>query len=138
MIFARRVYLVAASYGVVALAPLYFMEGRIGRDDPPPITHPEHFYGFVGLALVWQLVFFMIARDPVRFRPLMPAAVLEKLSFGVPVVVLYVRGRVSSAVLPFGIIDLVLAVLFVCAYRATPAEAPGSRHETETPRGPGA
>jgi hypothetical protein len=29
---------------------MYFMEGRIGRDTPPPITHPENFYGF-GIAV---------------------------------------------------------------------------------------
>lgn len=47
MTFARRVFFIAAVYGVIVLVPQYFMEARSGRDFPPPITHPEHFYGFV-------------------------------------------------------------------------------------------
>ena len=39
--FASRVFRIAAIYGLIVLLPQYFMEGRIGRDTPPPITHPE-------------------------------------------------------------------------------------------------
>jgi hypothetical protein len=49
--FARVVFLVAGIYGILVLLPQYFLEERIGIDSPPPITHPEHFYGFVGVAL---------------------------------------------------------------------------------------
>jgi hypothetical protein len=41
MTFAKRVFLIAGVYGVLVLAPQYFLEARIGRDFPPPITHPE-------------------------------------------------------------------------------------------------
>lgn len=121
MTFARRVFLVAAVYGVLVLAPQYFLEGWIGRSDPPPISHPEHFYGFVGVALAWQALFLVIARDPVRFRLAMLPAVLEKLAFGAPALVLYLQGRLAAQVLGAGLIDLVLAVLFLTAYRLTPA-----------------
>ncbi len=126
MTFARRTYRVAAIYGILALAPMYLLEERIGRDQPPPITHPEHFYGFVGVALAWQIAFLVIARDPVRFRPLMPVTIVEKLAFGIPVLVLFAQGRLAAAVLPFALIDLTLAVLFAAAYRATPASAAGT------------
>ncbi len=116
--FPRRVFLLAGIYGIIALLPQYFLEERIGIEMPPPITHPEHFYGFVGVALAWQLAFLLIARDPVRFRPLMPVAVLEKLSFGVAAVVLYTQGRVAGSVLSFGLIDLLLAALFTAAFIA--------------------
>jgi len=46
--FARRVYTVAGIYGLIVMLPQYFLEDRIGRDTPPPITHPEHFYGSSG------------------------------------------------------------------------------------------
>jgi len=65
---ARIVFRVAGVYGFLALLPQYFMEQQIGRDYPPPITHPETFYGFIGIALAWQAAFLVIARDPVRFR----------------------------------------------------------------------
>jgi len=58
-IFATRVYLIAAIYGFLVLVPQYFLEASL----VPPTTHPEQFYGFVGLALVWQFVFVMISRD---------------------------------------------------------------------------
>lgn len=118
--FARRVFLIAAVYGVLVLAPQYFMEARIGRDFPPPITHPEHFYGFIGVALAWQVLFVVIARDPVRYRAVMPVAVLEKLGFGIAAVVLFAQGRLHAAVLGAGVIDLVLAALFLAAFRLTP------------------
>jgi len=62
----------------LALTPLYFMFDLIGRNDPPPITHPGFFYGFVGIGLAWQVAFIIIATDPVRFRPLMIPCILEK------------------------------------------------------------
>lgn len=117
--FARRAFTAAAIYGILVLAPQYFLEGRIGRDYPPPITHPEHFYGFIGLALVWQFVFLLIASDPIRYRPVMLVAVLEKLVFGIPAVVLYVQGRLAGVVLAAGVMDLILGTLFVLSYRAT-------------------
>ena len=120
--FARRVFLLAGIYGIVALLPQYFLEERIGVELPPPITHPEHFYGFVGVALAWQLAFLLIARDPVRFRPLMPVTVLEKLAFGLAAVVLYTQGRVAGSVLSFGLLDLLLASLFTAAFVATARE----------------
>ena len=117
--FARRVFLLAGVIGLLTLAPQYFMEGRVGRDFPPPITHPEYFYGFVGVGLVWQILFLIISTDPQRLRPAMIAAVLEKLSFGVPVIVLYLQGRLPATILGFGLFDLFLGVLFVISYRVT-------------------
>jgi hypothetical protein len=64
--FARRVFTLAGLYGVLVLVPQYFMEDQVGRDFPPPITHPENYYGFIGVALAWQVLFFILARDPVR------------------------------------------------------------------------
>jgi hypothetical protein len=119
--FARRVYTIAGIYGLVVMFPQYFLEDRIGRNTPPPITHPEYFYGFIGIVLVWQIAFLVIARDPARFRPLMPVTVLEKLAFAVPVALLCAQGRVAPATLLFGGIDLVLGALFFVSYRRTAA-----------------
>ena len=122
MTFARRVFFWAAIYGFVVLFPQYFLLERNGRDFPPAITHPEYYYGFVGLALVWQAVFLLISRDPVRYRPLMPLAVLEKAVFGIPAVVLYLQHELPLAMLGAGLIDLTLGTLFLAAYLKT-AEA---------------
>jgi purine-cytosine permease-like protein len=123
-IFARRVFLGAGIYGLVVLLPQYFLEDRIGRDYPPPITHPEHFYGFVGLALVWQLAFLLIASDVIRYRPLMPIAVAEKAAFAVPTFLLFASGRVAAATTAVAGIDALLGIFFLAAYLATRPEAP--------------
>ena len=117
--FARRVFLWAAIYGIAVLAPQVFLESRINRDFPPAITHPEHFYGFVGTALVFQLVFLLISRDVIRYRPLMLVGVLEKIAFGGPAIVLFAQGRLAGIVFFFGLVDLALGVAFLLAYRAT-------------------
>lgn len=119
MKFARIVFNVAGVYGLLVLVPQYFMEERIGRDFPPPINHPEHFYGFVGVALAWQLLFFLIARDPVRLRPAMGPAIVEKLAFGIAAIVLYTQGRIPPLLLVAGVLDLTFAALFFAAWRAT-------------------
>jgi len=115
--FARRVFLVAGLYGIVVLAPQYFVELGL----PALIDRPEHFYGFIGVALAWQAILLIVASDVVRYRPLMLAAVLEKVSFGAAVAVLYAAGRVSSGVLLAGTLDLILGALFVAAFTATPS-----------------
>jgi hypothetical protein len=122
MKFARWVFAIAGVYGVISVAPLYFMEQAIGRQDPPLITHPMFFYGFVGVTLAWQLFFLAIAREPVRLRPAIPFAVLEKLSFGVGAMVLYRQGRLDHGDLYFGGIDLALAVLFILCWFRLPSE----------------
>ncbi len=40
MKFAKITFRIAAIWGVLVLTPLYFMFDLIGRNDPPPITHP--------------------------------------------------------------------------------------------------
>lgn len=129
MSFARRVFLIAAGYGILVLLPQYFMEAKVGRDCPPPITHPEHFYGFIGVALAWQVLFVVIARDPVRYRLAMLPAALEKVSFSGAALALFVQGRLNAVVLVAGCLDLVFAALFLSAFRLTPkSEAPKAEH----------
>jgi hypothetical protein len=119
MKFAKIVFWIAAIWGVIVLTPLYFMFDLIGRNDPPPITHPGFFYGFAGAVLAWQVAFFFIARDPERHRPLMIPSVLEKLSYSVAVVVLVLQERMHSSDLVFAGTDLLLGFLFVLAYLKT-------------------
>ena len=116
MRFARIVFRIAGVYGFLVLLPQYFMEEQIGKDYPPPITHPEHFYGFIGVALVWQAAYLLIAQDPVRFRPFMVLAVLAKASFGGALLVLFFQNRLPGLVLAFGSVDLLLGALFFVAW----------------------
>lgn len=103
----------AAVYGLVALLPQYFL--------PQPAGAALVAYGFIGTASAFQLVFWIVGGDPVRFRPLMLAGVAEKLAFGVPAVLLFASGATPGAVLLFGAIDLALGLGFLLAWRATPS-----------------
>jgi len=120
MKFAKIVFRVAGIWGLFVLSPLYFMFDLISRNDPPPITHPGFFYGFVGVALAWQIAFIFIATDPVRYRPLMIPCVLEKVSWGAAVIVLVLQQRMHKSDLIFVGTDLFLGLLFVIAYIKTP------------------
>ena len=119
MKFAKRVYLVAGVYGLLALLPQYFLEAKIGRDTPPPITHPEFFYGFVGVAVAWQIAFLIISTDPARYRPLMLATIVEKATFGIATVILFALGRVDPLMTAAAVVDLVLGTLFAISYAKT-------------------
>jgi hypothetical protein len=123
MKFAKTVFRVAAIWGVLVITPLYFMFDLIGRQDPPPITHPAFFYGFVGLALAWQIAFFFIASDPIRYRPLMIPSMFEKFSYAAAVIILVRQSRTSRSDLAFAGTDLLLGVFFVIAYLKTPTRA---------------
>jgi hypothetical protein len=79
--FARWTFRLAAIDGLIVLLPFYGLERRIGEDTPPPITHPEYFYDFVGAAISANLLYGLISFDPLRYRPAMPIAVLSKFSF---------------------------------------------------------
>lgn len=119
MKFAKALFLVAGIYGLLALVPQYFLEEKNGRDFPPAITHPEYYYGFVGVAIAWQIVFLILSRDPVRYRPIMLAAVVEKASYGIATIILYLQGRTVTVILGTGIIDLAFGALFLLAYVKT-------------------
>jgi len=117
MKFAKWVYLVAGIYGLIVLAPQYFLESRNGMDYPPAINHPEYYYGFIGVAIAWQIGFLIISRDPKRYRPMMIAAVIEKYSYCIAVSILFWQGRIASMILITGLIDIVLGTLFAISYK---------------------
>lgn len=122
MRFAKTVFLVAGIYGLIVVAPQYFLEAKTGRDFPPPITHPEFYYGFIGVTIAWQVLFLLLSTNPTRYRPLMIPAVLEKATFCIAVAVLFLQDRVATVMLALATIDLVFGILFIAAYVKTPNE----------------
>lgn len=122
MVVARWIFWLAGIYGLLVIAPLYFLEGQVGSDHPAGLTHPEFFYGFVGVTLAWQVVFLMIGSDPIRYRPLMiVAALLEKFPYTIAVLILWGQSRLAPAALVFAGIDAILGILFLVSFSLTPA-----------------
>lgn len=116
MRFARLTFLIAGIYGLIVLLPQYLLEAKTGRDFPPAITHPEYYYGFIGIAVAWQIAFLLLAKYPIRYRPMMIPAIIEKATFAIAVGVLFTLNRVSLPMLGAGFVDLILGTLFVLAY----------------------
>ena len=119
MKFAKYTFYAAGIYGLIALLPQYFMEEKNNRDFPPAITHPEYFYGFIGVALAFQIVFLIIARNPRQHRAMMIPSVIEKFSFAAAVYALFAAGRVASIMVGLATIDLIFGLLFVVSYLKT-------------------
>lgn len=71
----------------------------------------------VGLA--WQVAFLIIGRDPVRFRPLMIAAMIEKFGYVSVLSALWARGALPFAQASVCGPDLLLGWLFVVAFVKT-------------------
>lgn len=115
--FPSRMFRGAALYGVIVLLPLYFQ---------PVLSQGQHMvFGFIGLALVFQWLFWIIGGDPVKYRGLMWPAIAEKLLFGVPALILWQAGKVQPLVATFALIDLLIAVGFYAAWKRTPASPGG-------------
>ena len=123
MKFAKIVFWAAGIWGLLVITPLFFIFALIGRNDPPPITHPGFYYGFVTVGLAWQIAFFIIARDPVRLRPIIIPAIIGKFGYGIAIFALYVQQRTHPGDLTFAGVDVLLGCLFIVAYLKTGRES---------------
>lgn len=131
MKFARLVFCCTGALGTLVLMPRYFMYGKIGKNSPPPPTHPEFYYGFAGVTLAWQLAFFVIASDPAHLKPMMIPSVVVKLSYVIAVIVLYLQSRIKAVPLSTGAPDASLCVLFVVAFFKTRPSSLTGAHEVD-------
>jgi len=120
--FARVVFTIAGIWGILIMTPLYFAFDAIGRAYPPPITHPDLYYGFIGVTLAWQIAFLMIGTDPVRYRTIMLAGILEKALYVGAIVALCLQGQVPAGqAAAISAPDGALGMLFVVSFLKTPA-----------------
>jgi hypothetical protein len=123
MRFAKIVFTVAGVWGIVVLTPLYFLHDITGRQYPPPADYAQFFYGFLSVAMAWQVAFLVIGSSPARFRLLMIPSIIEKLGYVVTLLVLYGQGRIPAADATPAIPDFLLGLLFIAAF----AKSSGSR-----------
>src|ERR1700751_263317 len=113
MRFARTVFTVAGMYGIVVLVPPLFLESQYNRMYPPPPTPPpEFFYGFFALGIVWQILFFILATDPIKYRAMMIPSMLEKVGYPVALIFLHLHNRIVPRMFAPGSLDWIFLVLF--------------------------
>lgn len=118
MRFAKWVFTLGGIWGVLIIAPMFFLEGAIAARTQP-FSHPDSYYGFLASTIAWQIGYLTIGRDPARFRPFMLIGALGKLIFGVGCWILYAQGRIPVSVPMVAAPDLLLCVLFVLAWMKT-------------------
>jgi hypothetical protein len=119
MKFAKNVFLVAGIWGVVVMSSMYFLSDTINRRYPPPVTHPDFYYGFVSITFAWQIVFIVISTDPLRYRPIMAAALVEKFGYIATLGVLYAKDQIQFGQFAVIVPDCILGILFIIAFLKT-------------------
>ena len=119
MKFARIVFVMAGVWGIVVVTPLYFLHDVTGQPYAAPTLYPHFFYGFLSVTMAWQIAFLIIGTDPVRFRPLMPAAMVEKFFYIAAMAALYLQGRQTLAQFAITGSDMIFGTLFVISYLKT-------------------
>jgi hypothetical protein len=112
MIFARVVFWIAGALGLAAIVPLYRAPGN------------PTYYGMIATLIAWQCAFFVIGYSPVRFRPLMIPAVLEKILWMITLSILYSKGQVPRLSLivnasTHGLLGVLFIVSFVVTARSS-------------------
>jgi len=126
MTFAKWVFTIGGLFGLIMIAPLFFLEDQMAQMGGGPITHPENYYGFVGVTFAWQLVYLVIGRNPAPYRPIMLLGALGKVIFAASVWTLAFQGRTPVLTAVIASPDLLLAALFVMAWVKTKPEAASS------------
>ena len=107
MKFAKWTYLVAGIYGLRIPLP-HFLEMQNGIDYPPPLNHPEYYYGFIGITVALQIAFIIISRDPAKYKLLILCInIVEKYTYVIATIVLFLQSRVAATVLAVGLIDTI-------------------------------
>ena len=119
MKLAKIVFITAGVWGIIVLTPLFLLLDVTGRQYAPPTAYPQFFYGFLAVAMAWQIAFLVIGSNPARFRLLMMPCIVEKLGYVATLLVLYGQGRITATDASPGIPDLVLGILFIVAFFKT-------------------
>src|SRR5438067_13588137 len=119
MKFARIVFIGAGIWGIVVLTPLYRLVDVTGRRYSPPTDYPQFFYGFLAVALAWQITFLLIGSSPARLRALMIPSMVEKFGYVATLAVLYSQARISAIDAQAAVPDGLIGVLFIVAFVKT-------------------
>jgi hypothetical protein len=121
MKFARWVFLIAGLLGLLPLVPVIYSILVSGQAIlPNPGSMGLFFYAFLLQYVCWQILYFILARDPLRFRPMMILAFFAQLLTPFNTAWWYFYG--FTRWVPIAIVDLVLAILFLVAFWITGRE----------------
>jgi hypothetical protein len=114
----RWIFAVAGLYGtVLMIGMLVHPPAMLGK---APWQQPEIYYGFATMGLAWQVVFFLVAADPQRYRLMMfVSAVYDKLAFVAVLVVLLLKRRAGLHWIGPAVNEFVFGMAFLVCYILT-------------------
>jgi len=113
----RLLFAVAGLYDfLIGLVFLFFGPQLFEATGVPPPNHWAYIQFGSLLLIIFGIMFFAVAHDPVANRNLMPFGMLLKLSYAGLVAYYWVTTDCPMLFKPFALIDAVMFVLFLLAY----------------------
>ena len=125
----RLLFTVAGAYDfIIGAAFLGFGPQLFEATSVPQPNHWGYLQFGALMLMIFGLMFFAVASNPVANRNLIPYGILLKLSYVAIVTYYWVSTDVPLLFKPFAVIDAVMLVLFVIAYRGLAQPQPASPH----------
>jgi hypothetical protein len=119
IVWARVLFVIAAAYDGVLGVVFMFAPGYPFRlFDVTPPNHMGYVQFPAALLIIFGIMFFNVAREPVRYRGLVPYGVLLKVAYCSVVFYYWATTGIPFIWKPFAVIDCVMLVLFLWAYAA--------------------
>jgi hypothetical protein len=116
--FARIVFVVAGVLGLLLLLPLAYSAVVDGQGILPGLGGAGMFFlGFVAQYMCWQILYLVLATNPVRYRPMMIPAFFAQAMGALYPQWLYLYG--FEPWVPVAAVEIALAILFLVAYWTT-------------------
>jgi hypothetical protein len=119
MKFIKSVFLASAVYdGVLALLFLFFSSSifeYFGIEKP---NHMGYLHFPALLLILFAIMYWRIASDPIRFRDLIPYGIGLKISYCAVVFYHWLTGGIPNMWIPFAWIDFAFIILFIQAWRS--------------------
>lgn len=115
MKFARWVFLIAGILGLLPVLLLAYDTIANGEVILPDFASMGlFFYVFVFQYVCWQILYIVLASDPVRYRPVMIPSFFAKVSAPFNPIWLFLFG--FNYWIPIAVVDVVFAILFLIAF----------------------
>lgn len=129
MVIIRALFWVAALYdGLLGLAFLLAGPAIFRAAGVMPPNHWGYVQFPAALLITFALMFVLIARDPQRWRDLIPFGVLLKVSFCGTAFAHWAISGIPGMWKPWAIADLVFFILFLWAWWWLCVKAPSQHH----------
>ena len=121
---SRLLFVVAGLYDFAIGIAFLFFGPRLF--DWAGVPQPNH-WGYIQfgslLLIIFGLMFFAVASNPVANRNLIPYGILLKISYSGLVFYYWLTSGCPTLFKPFAVIDAVMLILFVVAYQKRPNPA---------------